>query len=90
MIVARLVMHNRNSRNALGAPPTASVFNRVATILVESYAIYAVNLLVYIGLWAARSTAMNIVSPLLACTQVRNIFTFFRRTATQGYDYLIL
>jgi hypothetical protein len=72
MIVTRLVLHNRNVRSAMGAPPGISgLYMAAVTMLIESSALYAVNSLLFIGPWAATSHAADLFLPILAETQVR-------------------
>ena len=71
MIVIRLVMHRRNVRAATGSSAGISgLYKAVATILIDSSALYAVTSLVLIGLWAARSGAAEIFTPIHAEIQV--------------------
>lgn len=79
MIVTRLVLYNRNVRNAMGAPVKArGLYNTAVTILIESCALYAVSYILFIGPWAIGSPVSNIFFPILAETQVRAFFTFPR------------
>jgi hypothetical protein len=76
MIVTRLVMYNRNVRNAMGAPAKAGgVYRTAVTLLVESCALYAVSYILFIASWAIGSPVSNIFLPILAETQVRVVFT---------------
>ena len=71
MIVTRLVLHSRNVRSAVGASPGVSgLYKAVVTMLIESSALYAVNSLLFIGPWGAKSQAADIFLPILAETQV--------------------
>ena len=72
LIVIRLLLHGRNVRAAAG--PMAGIsglYKTVATMLIESSALYAVNSLLVIGLWAANSNAATAFPPILAEAQVR-------------------
>ena len=72
MIVTRLVLHGRNIRAVMGSQVGISgLYKTIATMLIESSALYAVNSLVLIGLWAAGSGASGIFLPTLSQTQVR-------------------
>jgi len=71
MIVIRLILHGRNIRAATGSPAGVSgLYKTIATMLIESSAIFAVSSLLYIGLMAAENPVMDLVSPILAETQV--------------------
>lgn len=75
VIVSRLILHNRNIRKAMGAPPGASgLYKTIITVLVESSALYAVNSLLFVAPWGANSHVADIFLPILAETQVRVIF----------------
>ena len=72
MIVIRLALHGRNIRAASGSPAGfGGLYKAVATMLIESSALYAVNSLLLIGLWVANSGAADIFLPIVAETQVR-------------------
>lgn len=72
LIVARLVMHSRNVRAAMGAPSGASgLYRAIVTMLIESCALYAVNSLLFVGPWGAGSHVADIFLPILAEIQVR-------------------
>ena len=73
MIVVRLVLHTRNIRAITG--PQAGIirlYKTIAAMLIESSALYSVNSLLLIGLWAARSGASGIFLPAFSQTQVRS------------------
>jgi len=73
MIVARLIIHGRNVRAATGSPAGISgLYKAVATMLIESSALYCMNSLVLIGMWAAKSDAAGAVLPVIAEVQVRD------------------
>lgn len=75
MIVARLILHDRKFGKAMGAPATTGgLYNSIVTVLVESSALYAVSVLLFIGLWASNNPSANVFSPILAGTQVRPFF----------------
>ena len=71
MIVVQLVHHARNARAAMGVSGIGGLYTAIVTMLVESCALYAVNLLLVIGPWAGRSHITNFFAPLLTETQVR-------------------
>lgn len=71
MIVIRLVLHGRNIRAATGSTAgIGGLYKNVATMLIESSALYAVNSLLLIGLWAAGNAISNIFLPTLCEIQV--------------------
>ena len=72
MIVIRLIVYGRNIRAATGSPVGVNgLYKTIATILVESSAIFAVTSVLYIGLMAVDSPVMDLISPILCETQVR-------------------
>ena len=79
MIVARLIVHIRNVRKAIGASEGArglySTTATVVTMLIESYALYAVIFLLYIVCWAIDNWAFSIFSNALGASQVCIAFT---------------
>ena len=71
MIVARLVLHRRDLRKALGASDSSSgVYTALAAMIIESYALYAVAFLVYIVPWALDSWITPLFSKILPSIQV--------------------
>ena len=77
MIVARLVWHSRNIKNAMGTSTGATgLYKAVATMLVESYALYAVTFLLYIGPVFAGNSAQYIFGQVVGQVQVRTTFYF--------------
>lgn len=71
MIVVRLLLHSRDIRDAMGSLVRPErLYKAIATILVESSALYAVSFILMIGSWAARSPALNIFIQSLTETQV--------------------
>jgi len=71
MIVVRLILHGRNIRAATGSPVGISgIYKTIATMLIESSALFAVTSLLFIGLMAADNPVMDLISPILAETQV--------------------
>ena len=71
MIVIRIILHARNTRNALGITGIGGLCKAVVTMLVESCALYAVSLALVIGPWGARNPITNFFSSILPSTQVR-------------------
>jgi len=72
MIVARLVLHGGDLRATIGSPVGINgLYRTVATMLIESSALFAVNSLLLIGLWGARSGAADVFLPIVAEIQVR-------------------
>ena len=81
MIVTQLIRHSRNIRSAMGGPRGAGgLYKTIITVLVESSALYAVNSLLFVGPWGAKSHVADIFLPILAETQVRAAFTSTYRT----------
>ena len=72
MIVVRLVLHSRRTRNTTGAlARIGGVYRTVATMLIESSALYAMSSLLVIGPLVAKHWAAVMFLPILAETQVR-------------------
>ena len=71
MIIIRLVLHNRSARAVMGGTESGGMYKAIVTMLIESCALYAVNSLLFIGLWGAQNYAESIFLPILAETQVR-------------------
>ena len=77
MIIARLILHSKNIRNAMGTAAGALRLHKaIITMLVESAALYAVTFLIFIGTWASRNPAQFIFLPALAQVQVRAVLFF--------------
>ena len=81
MIVIRLMVHIKDIQKTLGASDGSgarlhTVTGTVATMLIESYALYATALLVYIIPWAVDSPVMSIFSGTIGATQVCAVFNF--------------
>ena len=78
LIVARLAMHERYIRNALGTRSESSgLYETIITVLVESCAIYAVTSLLFVVPWGAKSHVADIFLPILAQVQVRTLVSGF-------------
>jgi len=72
MIVIRLIVHSRDVRSTLGTPGGISgLYKALITMLIESSALYTINSLLVIGLWAGGSTVAEVFFPVLAEVQVR-------------------
>ena len=86
MIVVRLVIHSRDVRNAMGplVRPDRS-YRTIVTILTESYALYTVSFLLFLGPWAAGSPIVNITSPIFVGIQVRLTFP----NSSRPWDYVV-
>jgi len=71
MISARLILHSRNIRGAMGSTTGASsLYRAIVTMLIESSALYAITSLLFIGPYAANNYASDIFLPILAEVQV--------------------
>ena len=69
-IVIRLVLHGRNVRAATGSRVgIGGLYKNIATMLIESCALYAVTSLLLIGLWVNRNSVANTFVPIHAETQ---------------------
>jgi len=73
MIIVRLVLHGRNVRAAAGSPAIgiSGLYKTIATILIESCAIFALDSLLVIGTLAPKKQVTNLFIPTLSMTQVR-------------------
>ena len=72
MIVVRLVLHGRNVRAATGSwTGIGGLYKTIATMLIESCALFAVSSLFAIGLLAAKSEVAYLAIPILTEIQVR-------------------
>ena len=75
MIIVRLVLHNRNIKKAMGTQSTTSgLYKTIVTMFVESFALYTVIFLLFIGTWGAKSYFVYTFFPILVETQVRATF----------------
>jgi len=73
VIVLRLFLRSRDVRAATGSPAGISgLYMTVATMLIESCALYAVNSLVLIGLWVTNSPGAGAFLVILSEIQVRD------------------
>ena len=88
MIIIRLVLHNRNIQRALGTSTGVSgLYGAIVAMLVESYALYAVTLLLYVIPLAISSTVSNIFVDALGGAQVGNVVISPPRTEILGNYY---
>ena len=77
MIIARLVLHNKDIRNATGGTYGSSrLYKAVAAVLIESYALYAISFLTYVVLAVEHEAAQLAFFSILAEAQVR-VFVVF-------------
>lgn len=82
MIVARLILHRRNIKKAVGSlTGTSGIYMSIIAMLVESYAIYDVTFLLYIGTSSGSSYAATVFAILLGETQVIAPFLVTLRVA---------
>jgi hypothetical protein len=82
MIAARLFLHLRGIRNAVGALDRASgLYKAIIAMLVESGALYALSFLLLVGPWASMSVVHLITLQILPEIQVRIVFPLPRCTS---------
>lgn len=90
MIITRLILHRRDLRNAIGPSGGSSgLYIAVVAMIVESYALYAIGLLVQIILWARDSSDLVIISRAIGVVQVCGVSTLLRCFTTLGCRRLI-
>ena len=82
MIVTRLVLHIRNIRKTVGNSDGSSGLRAIATMLVESYSLYAITLLIYTISWAVRGQWTSVFANIVSPSQVRTDFPFPRCAPT--------
>ena len=71
MISARLILHSRNVRGAMGSTSgVSSLYKAIVTMLIESSSLYAVTSILFIAPYAANNYASDIFLPILAEVQV--------------------
>ena len=92
MIVVRLVVHIKDIRKTIGASdgPGArlhTVASTVATMIVESYALYGITLLSWVVSWALESWVVTLFSGAVGSVQVRGVFTFLPCDITSPSDH---
>ena len=72
MIIMRLFLHRKDIRRALGDQIGAGrLYKEIITMFVESGALYAASIVLYLGTWATGSVAMPVVVGILYEVQVR-------------------
>jgi len=72
MIVIRLILYSRSVRAAMGSSARiGGLYKSIATMLVESSALFTVSSVLVIGPWAAVDAVANVFVRILAETQVR-------------------
>ena len=75
MVISRLAWHTRNIRKAIGASDTVvGSYTTIVTMLVESYALYAVIFLLYMITFATNNSIDFVFGGFLGPAQVRAIF----------------
>ena len=68
-------------KKAMGPRATANgLYKTIVTILVESFALYTVNFLLFIGTWGSKSYFVYTFFPALVETQVRALLSSFPPT----------
>ena len=70
MIVTRLILYTRNTRNALGITGIGGLCKTIVVMLIESCALYAVSSVLVIGPLGAADSVANLFMATLAQTQV--------------------
>ena len=80
MIVVRLMVHIRDVRKATGALNGSTSLHTAAatvvTMVIESYALYAITMLPWVVTWAVESWVVTLFSGAVGSIQVRNVFAF--------------
>jgi len=76
LIVVRLLIHRRRVRKHLG-PEHATHYTSIASMLIESSALYSLFSLLFLVSFAVRSFAQNLFLPVLAEIQVSAAFAVF-------------
>jgi len=72
MIVVLLILRGRNVRASMGSPDGISgLYKSIATMLIESSALFAVSSVPIVITWATTSPATYVFGSILAETQVR-------------------
>ena len=71
MIIARLILHSRNLRNAMGVSWAATgPYKTIITMLIESFALHGLTSFVYLVFGAVKIPATAILNPVVPATQV--------------------
>ena len=73
MIVVRLILHTRDTRNALGITGIGGLCKAIIIMLVESCALFAVNSLLVIGLLVARNPTCSFFLAIIPEILVRTL-----------------
>ena len=81
MIIARVVLHMRNFKSAVGVSTGERLYTVIVTMLVESCALYTVAHLLYLIPLAAHSYISNVFPTAFALAQVRTTLVFPWRIA---------
>ena len=76
MIITRLILHSKKIQGLEAFTRTRGWCKTVAVTFIESYALYVVNFLLFVGTWCAGSYVADTFSPILTETQVRMVTTF--------------
>ena len=76
MIITRLILHSKKIQGLEAFTRTRGWCKIVAVTFIESYALYVVNFLLFVGTWCAGSYVADTFSPILTETQVRMVTTF--------------
>ena len=77
IIIARVVLHSRNLRNATGnLVASDGMYNTIVTMLVESCALYTVTFLLFVVPWFSSSNLSSTFWPALTEIQVRLVLSF--------------
>ena len=78
MIITRLVLHNMAVRITPETPTGATrIYKTIVTMLIESFALRAGSILLFIGTWASGSSVEYLFFPVLAATEVCTTFPSF-------------
>ena len=85
MIIARLLLLNKEIRKAMNAPLKSSgMYRAVIMVIGKSSALYVVTFLLFIGMWAVDNPSEYFFFPVLAQAQVRTVSTFSNYIAILG------
>lgn len=75
LIVARLILKKKKIQNAMsGTVDIGGSYMAIIAIIVESYAICAIAVTLYLATWGARSPLQCVFLQIIAQMQVRTIF----------------
>src|SRR5579872_3455582 len=85
MIITRVALHNRAMRRAMGpSTPAGGLYRAIATMFVESFALYTISLLLYTVAWASNSVACIFFGGIVGAAQVCTFFAF--PTVMESWD----